>query len=527
MPKRTKKENAVMRSVLGDTGGEDYRDIPMGPAYQSVTGRRTMPRVRKGDAPRAIRPRPGLKDYAQSTLGVLKGLDYNAATRTGAEALNAIGRYANETTPGDAASTAGEIAKALPGALYETITTDPASLLPMVSTVREGAQMRAEGRDAEAADFERQQALVEAANFIPLGFLGKGAKVAARGARNTLGRLVPRTAAPLRDVAFATSERVPYINAGHLPGLFDDEAARVAYSSDPRASWTDPAGQDILYKALGVSQEATRPATGFYRPPGRPGVVETNPATVGLPHITRSGGEVSEADRRALDAAEAVRAYFDAQGAGAWHSVDPTTAGGSMFIPQEATVDAEKLADLARIMKPVGLGDIVDTGKGVTLSNFYPGPPTSDVTAGMLRSGRAENLADLMGAYPQPVSVDSGYRSMFERIDPHKDRPDYVPGSGRITEQLEKLLSEYPEAVSMLDASPEVRSRIASGADLDEVTGRLMGGADPYVQTARDIAAQYGLRDLFSARRHGVPLPALAAPLLGYGLYQGDDGSGY
>ena len=305
--------------------------------------------------------------------------------------------------------------------------------------------------------------------------------------------------------AHATGERMPFVNAGHLSGLFSaDEGARTAYSMDPRASWADPQGRDILYDALGAYQTPTMHATGVYTPPG--GVTENNIATVAKPLVGLKEGDYDPASRAMLDVAEGLRAYTDVQGAGAHHiGLTNVTPGqqGSITIPHVGPVDVDRIMALKALGEKHGLPDIVDTGEGLTMTNFDPGPPTGAQTGKALKSGLSRDIAAITGAMPSRVKVASGYIPMFEKAG--------APGSGIATHRLEDLFSQYPGLIDKLDQNAALRARYQSGADLDaEMAAKGLGDVRPDVQLARNILADKGLRGLFEARKAGVALPAIA-----------------
>lgn len=314
--------------------------------------------------------------------------------------------------------------------------------------------------------------------------------------------------------AFGTSERVPYIKAGHLSGIVGgDEALRAAYSNDPRASWS-PEGRDILIDALGGYQRSPLDATGFYTPPG--GVLETNPATVTRPLVGVTEGAVDPASRGMMNVSEAVRAYIDAQGAGAWHKPIANAAPGEMgsvFTPLEGAAEPDTLRKLQEIGGRYGLGDVVDTGQGVTLTKFYPGTPPGGKERGKaLRGDLGREIGELTGSMPGRVKVDSGYLPTFEL--------EKQPGSGVVTRNLRELLSKYPESVlQKLDENEALRQRALSGAALDEeMAQKGYGEAREDIQRARRIIGEKGFKGLFDALDKGVVLPGLAGLMASYGL---------
>lgn len=328
--------------------------------------------------------------------------------------------------------------------------------------------------------------------------------------------------------AFATGERVPYVGSGHLSGITTgDDALRAAYSSDPARAWTDE-GRDAIYDALGMYQRQGLDATGAYTPPG--GVLENNPVSVARPLVGITGGEVDPASRELLDLAESLRAYTDVQGAGAWHkNIQNAKPGemGSVFIPQDSGLPPEMLQQLREVGNRYGLGDAVDTGQGVTMTSFYPGPPGGAETGKALRGDLGLELESLLpGSKPGRSKVDSGYLPMFEE----PEGETFVPGSGVVTRRLRDLVSQYPESViDRLDASQSLRDKYLSRLYADEAAARAgHGSTREDAQTARRLLGEGGLRGLFSGLDRGVALPSIVAPM-GLSAYwpQEDDGSGY
>lgn len=305
--------------------------------------------------------------------------------------------------------------------------------------------------------------------------------------------------------AFGTSERVPFVGSGHLSGIVGgDDATRAMYSRDPRASWS-PEGRDIIIDALGGYQRPVQEATGFYTPPG--GELEMNPATVTRPLVGVTEGRVDDASRGMMDLSEALRGYIDAQGASAWHKpIFNAKAGemGSVFVPQEGPVGGNTLSALRDMASRYGLSDVVDTGQGVTLTNFYPGPPSGKDTGKALKGDLGDAIVEIMGVPGQRMKVDSGYQPLFEQEEGAR-------GSGVVTRALQDLLSQYPISVlEKIDASNAIRDRALSGAALDEeMAAKGFGEAREDIQRARRLIGEGGLKSLFAALKRGEALPAV------------------
>ena len=330
--------------------------------------------------------------------------------------------------------------------------------------------------------------------------------------------------------ANATYEIVPYSKSGHLEGVgAGDNAIRAEYSMQPSLSWTGNTDRDMIYDALGAYQAPTLSATGVYTPPGAPPGegLEINKAFVAQPLVGLTEGGVDPASRGMLDFGERLRGYLGAQGASAWHTLMknvPASQQGSIGIPMEGPVGAERLVELGKLGEAYGLPDFVDTGRGVTLTNFYPGPPTGATTGKNLKQGLARDISALMGSTPERVKVDSSYLPILEAGE---DPRQGVPGSGYATDKLLKLAEQYPTAAGKLE-SGNIRNRALSQADIDEnYAARGFGATRDDIQTARRIFAERGFEGLRKAREQGIALPGIAAFLSLYGLQEGEGGEGF
>lgn len=323
--------------------------------------------------------------------------------------------------------------------------------------------------------------------------------------------------------AFGTGEQVPYKESAHLPGINTaSDAERLSFSRDPGRRWDDADQRDVIYDALGLYQRPSIQGTGVYKPPD--GVLENNPVSVARPLIgIKSPGKLDDASRSAMNLAETLRSYVDAQGSGAWHSVFEGVVPdrGSLFASRSGPSDPETVKRLMDISAPYGLGDVVDTGQGLTITNFYPGPPSGGATSKALRTGGLrEQIANVTDAPLGRVAVDSNYIGMLEEAP--------TPGAGVATRILLDEVAKNPESVmDKLDAYDLLRQRYASGAEADDAVAATYGGVRSDIQTARRILAEKGIRGLKAAYEAGVPLPALLAAT-GLSQYrQSDDDGGY
>ncbi len=304
---------------------------------------------------------------------------------------------------------------------------------------------------------------------------------------------------------------------GHLPSVSGgDDATRAAFAADPRSGWRNDQGRDVIYEALGVPTKPTRPATGVYTPPG--GVREVNPSQVARPQIELAGPEgarqVAPHSRAQLDAAEGARAYIDAQGAGAWHAPIRNSAdrSGSVSVPgSEKPLMPDQIAELERIGTRHGIGDVIDTGGGATMTRFDT-PPSADRVGRALQSGRLrQDIGDVLGdrtIEPRKVEIDPGYVGYEDA---------WAVGHGAATRQLQEIVQrpDFPDLLSRLDASPEIRAGVAARSARDAEASALTG--DPIrvdIQRAREVTSRAGFTGLFQALRRGEALPVVALPAL-------------
>lgn len=346
---------------------------------------------------------------------------------------------------------------------------------------------------------------------------GKGRKLAERrGLTEEEGiALASKTYPDYVDkfTAFGTYEATPGIMTGHLPELVgSDFATRADYAN--RAGWAGHnSGRDAIYDALGMYQRPTQDATGVYTPPG--GELEINPARVARPLVGVTGGRVDPASRGMMDAAEGFRAYFDAQGAGAWHKPIlnlPPGKMGSVFVPNDGPLSVEQIAALKEATGgDRGLGDVVDTGQGATISNFYPGPPNGAFTGKNLRGQMGRDIAEILPGRQSRAYVDSGYLGYED---------DWTQGvnSGAVTDRMFGYVDNpnAPGAMAALD-TPELRAKVAAHADLDDEIARSTGQpVREDLQRARRAFGRGGFGALRLLRQQGLA-PSVILPLLGAG----------
>jgi hypothetical protein len=243
-------------------------------------------------------------------------------------------------------------------------------------------------------------------------------------------------------------------------------------------------------------------------------LLETNPGEVARPLVAFNaldGGTkaLTEFDRALLNAGEATRAYIDAQDAGAAHK---NWTGGkakdsnSLFIPQDGPATKEQLLAVRDAASKYGLTDVVDTGQGMTVTQFYPGAPPmtnykgllEDISAATPTSGRAER-----------VKTDSIYQSFVDSWQ----QPD---GSGNATRQLLKELNVTPQIRDAFDKNPYIAQNALSRLERDEAWSQKWGATRQDIQNARRIIGEGPgwITRLDQALKKGVVLPAVAGAVL-------------
>ena len=329
--------------------------------------------------------------------------------------------------------------------------------------------------------------------------------------------------------AYGTHEATPGVGTRHLPGVAEGtQAERTRFAEDPRSSWRDPSGRDLLYMGLGMWTRPTTRATGVFEGPKG---LEINPAEAARPMVgfTGEAGEraMDPASRHLMTAAEAARAYVDAQNAGAWSipiAGQKIGASGSVYIPRPGgaagPLPIEDIGKLQAIGGRHGLPGVIDYGTGSAMTSFGGGPAGKDIAKGLRGPLRQEIEGALPGAEPKQVKLDTGYID-YQNLWGKKE------GTGAVTRELKKQLmrKDAPEIIARLDRSPELRravlGRLQRDAEIAAQTGQPIR-AD--LQRARQIIAESGFSGLFAALKSGAALPAAAfAPLVQLLLQQGEE----
>ena len=330
-----------------------------------------------------------------------------------------------------------------------------------------------------------------------------------------------------RHTFSATHEAQPGANVpGHMMGSIAAPAAeRDAFALDPRSNWaTAPGGRDAIYSGLGVEGTGATmrvrpsvPMRGMYTRPD--GTTEFNLGQVARPLGTFDTGapKTEEAfkvttphDQALLNSGEAVRGYLDAQNASAWHKVwrgGPAKESTSLFFPRPGPATPQEMLALQAAAGKHGMGDVVDSGKGMLATQFYGGPPPggNDLNRA-LRQGEFTPFGE-----PQRVRVgpgDSGYI-------------DYVPkwqegtGSGAATRQMLEYVNRTPEIRDAFNRNGMIPERALARLERDQEWAAQWGAPREDIQNARKIiGAGPGWVDrIEAALKAGALLPATAAAI--------------
>ena len=341
-----------------------------------------------------------------------------------------------------------------------------------------------------------------------------------------------------KHTAFATHESQPYVDAGHLPRLADaTPEEKRAFAGRLDSKWDNaPGGRDAIYAGTRLDDTGyavrTRPTTdmqGMYTPPN--GAMEFNPGQVARPlvsfnateriptsigfDIVNKVKEVPRADASILNAGESVRSYIDAQGSGAWHK--PWLGGqkgksNSLSIGRDVgPASPEEMIRMQDIGGKYGLGDVIDTGQGFTMTNFDGATPKKPKEwKGIL----SELNNELSGVTINRAKIDSGYIPMFEAGS----------GAGQATRRMLKTMDSVPSGTrKAMDNNPDIPKNALARLERDESLAAKYGATREDIQNARRIIGEGPgwIGRLKKALESGAVLPALA--MVAFGLSPSDE----
>jgi len=298
--------------------------------------------------------------------------------------------------------------------------------------------------------------------------------------------------------AYGTHEQVPGAGTGQLEGIVRQPVEqREAYSNDPRSSWQDEKGRDILYGDAGVVTRPSAPATGVYTPEGT-GVTEFNPMTVARPMVGREGDAGNRSlgswDTEILNSTEALRAFVDAQNAGAWHKPISDNSAGRM---NSLTMDMGKQPSPEVVKELSALADSLgffasDTGSGVNFINdafSKQGKGRSGTDLGKdLKKGLRAELEQISGVTPQRATTESGFLNYEDEWQ--------TPNQGAATTKLFQTLDQNPALATKLD-TPAMRQKALNNLQRDAEYSRQYGlPLREDIQRVRKVLGEEGLEGL-------------------------------
>ena len=331
-----------------------------------------------------------------------------------------------------------------------------------------------------------------------------------------------------KHTAYGTYETMPGPGTGHLPGSVSaSQAQRDAIGADPRGSFaTAPGGRDSIYSGLRAGDtglamrvQPTAKMQGIYE--GQGGLLELNPGEVAQPLVGfQTNGAapktLPQGDRAILQAGEGLRAAISGQDAGAAHIVTDSgrvrdrNAVRSGLLSKLSPQEAIKMRDIG---SKYGYGDTVDTGDGVTMTNF--GGDASTPTTKDMKTMTQEIMAvraDMTTATRS--SVDGIYAGLTDAWKAGE-------GSGAVSKQILEWIEATPELAKAMDNNPYIAKNALNYIERDKGLEKLFGPGRKDLQTLREIvgAGPGWVGRLKTAIAAGT-VPALAAITLAAGAQE-------
>lgn len=333
-----------------------------------------------------------------------------------------------------------------------------------------------------------------------------------------------------KHTAFGTHEAYVGSDTGHLPkSVGADSDVRDAFTAEPESSWAfAPGGRDAIYSGLRIEGTGdamrVRPSVemqGIYTPEGQP--TEYNRGWTARPLVSFKSGKTKSLpayEHAILNAGESTRAYVDAQNAGSYHKIwtdGPLKDRNSLFVPFGRKLTRQEAYDLREVGAKYGIGDVADTGRGVTITDFANGPPPINK-----KSGLFNDIERVLGVKPLRVKVDPGYV-------PYSDAWKAGVGSGEATRQLLKDVSVTPELRAAFNNNPDIGRKAFGNLQRDERWVERLGATREDIQNARRIIWGEGngvgwVDRLEKALKAGAVLPAVAAAIFAEANSQGRAG---
>jgi mRNA-degrading endonuclease RelE of RelBE toxin-antitoxin system len=115
-----------------------------------------------------------------------------------------------------------------------------------------------------------------------------------------------------------------------------------------------------------------------------------------------------------------------------------------------------------------------------------------------------------------------GHEGTLARVEGDLTEFDWSqPGSGNATRKIQEVLNDNPAVLAKLDNSPKFRQKVKEIADRNEAWAKKQNDTvRDDIQNALRLIENGGFTALFDALKRGAILPAIAGPMLMYGLRQ-------
>ena len=305
----------------------------------------------------------------------------------------------------------------------------------------------------------------------------------------------------------ATGEEIPGAGTGYLEGITSmPEADRIQYSE--QASWTDRFGRDQLYAAQGLPVEQSVFGRGAYTPSDDL-PTEFNPMTVANP-VTTDVGQVR--------ATEAVRAYVDAQNAGAAHRIIPLTEtkpAERVDLELDVTgisLTPDQFREVERIAGENGYFPI-DSGDRVVLVNYSPERPAAMLENSNLGQQDRRAMQNAIRAVVPNVNVTRAKVETDIYVDYQKAFEESKQGQGLVTEKLAEELTGREDLIAAVDPVVRRKAQLNLDRDLEFARDNKLPLRSDRIR-ALEIMARDGIRGVLQAAKSGEILPAIAGAIL-------------
>jgi|GEM_PF-1622252 len=318
----------------------------------------------------------------------------------------------------------------------------------------------------------------------------------------------------------ATYESTPGAATGHLPGLLDaTPEARRAF--DDQARWDTEFGNDALYAAQGLMPGPTTRTVGRYKD-------ELNPVNVARPlaGTQMADTQLAEGSRRAMNATESFRSFFDAQEMGAWNtgrllkgSQDKST-GLVLDIP--SGLDQATMKTVADALEPKGYWLANDKDGGIVVLGRNPaGDPSSEPNTLMGKAMVAEVRAALKAAgvdikgnlTAHPVEKGSIYYGSA-----WQDR------GGEVTRQMLDAVAQSPTTMAAFEKDARIPLLLFAKNERDAAWAVNYGVTRPDILKAREIFAKARPGERFQALADAAKRGIVPAFLVGALVHESQKG---